>query len=101
MERTKTDFLRYLDSLGSYIEAGIWDYLRETDFATYIAVGGLEHDLELRKAVMTLRRFVAIDDFPWWEEFDGATPAGAASSTRRSKLPSGRDSGAATTGHRR
>jgi hypothetical protein len=74
MERTKSDFLRYLDALGSYIEAGIWDYLRETDLATYIAVGDMEHDVELRKAVMTLRRFVAIDDFPWWEEFDGATP---------------------------
>lgn len=74
MERTKSDFLRYLDALGSYIEAGIWDYLRETDLATYIAVGDMEHDVELRKAVMTLRRFVAVDDFPWWEEFDGATP---------------------------
>jgi hypothetical protein len=74
MERTKTDFLRYLDSLGSYIEAGMWDYLRETDLATYIAVGDMERDVELRKAVMTLRRFVAIDDFPWWQEFDGATP---------------------------
>jgi hypothetical protein len=74
MERTKSDFLRYLDALGSYIEAGIWDYLRETDLATYIAVGDMERDVELRKAVMTLRRFVAVDEFPWWEEFDGATP---------------------------
>jgi hypothetical protein len=74
MERTKAEFLRYLDSLGSYIEAGIWDYLRDTDLATYIAVGDMERDVELRKAVMTVRRFVAIDEFPWWEEFAGATP---------------------------
>src|SRR5918992_5124722 len=45
MERTKAEFLRYLDSLGSYIEAGIWDYLRETDLATYIAVGDMERDV--------------------------------------------------------
>jgi hypothetical protein len=65
---SKDDFLRYLDALGSYIEAGIGDYLREPDIGTYIEVG-LDRDAEVRRAVKTLRDFAMVDDHPWWEEF--------------------------------
>jgi hypothetical protein len=62
------DFVRYLDALGAYLEVGVWDYLQETDIHTYIASGAFDRDLEVRKAVMTIRRFMDVDDFPWWEE---------------------------------
>jgi hypothetical protein len=62
------DFVRYLDALGAYLEAGVWDYLRETGIRTYIESGAFDRDLEVRKAVMTIRRFMDVDDFPWWEE---------------------------------
>jgi hypothetical protein len=64
---SKDDFLRYLDALGSYIDAGIGDYLRETDIGTYIEAG-LDRDVEVRKAVKALRDFAMVDDHPWWEE---------------------------------
>ena len=65
---TAADFVRYLDALGAYLEVGVWDYLRETDMHTYIESGAFERDIEVRKAVMTIRRFMDVDDFPWWEE---------------------------------
>jgi hypothetical protein len=64
---TEADFVRYLDALAAYLEVGIRDYLRETDIHTYISSGAFDRDLEVRKAVMTIRRFMDVDDFPWWE----------------------------------
>jgi hypothetical protein len=65
---TAAEFVRYLDALGAYVEAGVQDYLQETDIHAYIESGALDRDLEVRKAVMTIRRFMDVDDFPWWEE---------------------------------
>jgi hypothetical protein len=66
---SEADFVRYLDALGAYLEAGVRDYLQETDTQTYIESGAFDRDLEVRKAVMTIRRFMDVDDFPWWEEW--------------------------------
>jgi hypothetical protein len=63
-----TDFVRYLDALGAYLDDGVRDYLRETDLHRYIESGAFERDLEVRKAVITIRRFMDVDDHAWWEE---------------------------------
>jgi hypothetical protein len=62
------EFVRYLDALGAYVEFGVRDYLRETDIHAYIETGAFDRDLEVRKAVMTIRRFMEVDDSPWWEQ---------------------------------
>jgi hypothetical protein len=62
-----TEFVRYLDALGAYLEEGVRDYLREADVHAYIDSGAFDRDLEVRRAVMTIRRFMEVDDHAWWE----------------------------------